>query len=256
MYRRVSRYAAPIFESSQETLAPTPPKEMEVFRTSNACKGDAHRLRLGKNGSKWLWAIHANPPLRASTRPTVAAALELWLHQYGAEISEESRSQAASLLQDWKNYQGPGPEWTDRRKRGLSQPPLPREKRVPAAPECPPTSQTKHKPYAVRVAPRARPAAEDRKDPPLRRPFRIPHPAPGAPHSRLGLYPPHRTTRVRLPVGHQIFPMSRLKARPMQVAGHMGSRCQNDYYGTTHSQGIRRSLAGHLFGHPGKPSPT
>ena len=47
---------------------------------------------------------HANPPLRASTRPTGAAALELWIQRYGEEITEESRSQAAQLLQERKEY--------------------------------------------------------------------------------------------------------------------------------------------------------
>ena len=140
----------------------SPPRELEITRTSNACKGDKHWLRLGKNGDKWLWAVHANPPLRASTRPTVATALELWLSRYGHEITPESHGQAVELLQTWKTYQGPGPDWTDRRKRGLSQPPLPREKRA--------TRLRLHKLPRPneRLAPRARPADDDRKDLPQR----------------------------------------------------------------------------------------
>ena len=50
--------------------------------------------------------VHANSPLRASTQPTAAAALELWPHQDGAEVTEVSRSWAACLLQTWNQYQG------------------------------------------------------------------------------------------------------------------------------------------------------
>ena len=141
-----------------------PPRELEIIRTSNACKGDNHWLRLGKNGDKWLWAVHANPPLRASTRPTVAAALELWISRYGHEITPESHGQAVELLKAWKNYQGPGPEWTDRRKRGLSQPPLPREKKATPMPELLTTPQLKRKASSTGPARRRRqkgPASED-----------------------------------------------------------------------------------------------
>ena len=91
----------------------------------------------------------------------MAAALELWIQRYGDEISEESRSQA---LREWKDYQGPGPEWTDRRKRGLSQPSLPREKRMPAASESPPASRMKRKATSTGPARRRRqkgPASEE-----------------------------------------------------------------------------------------------
>ena len=142
----------------------SPPRELEIIRTSNACKGDTHWLRLGKNGDKWLWAVHANPPLRASTRPTIAAALELWISRYGHEITPESHGQAVELLKAWKNYQGPGPEWTDRRKRGLSQPPLPREKKATPMPEPLTTPQLKRKASSTGPARRRRqkgPASED-----------------------------------------------------------------------------------------------
>ena len=89
--------------------------------------------------------MHANPPLRASTRPTIAAALELWLSRYGHEVTPESHGQAGVLLQAWKAYQEPGPEWTDRRKRGLSQPPFPREKKATPMPESTLTPQLKRK---------------------------------------------------------------------------------------------------------------
>ena len=90
---------APPREGLPAIAAHSPPRELEITRTSNACKGDTHWLRLGKNGDKWLWAVHANPPLRASTRPTVAAALELWITRYGHEITPESHGQAVELLQ-------------------------------------------------------------------------------------------------------------------------------------------------------------
>ena len=108
-----------------------PPRELAVVRTSPACKGETHFLRLGAHGEKWLWAIHGLPPLRVASRPTESQALELWISKHGHEITAESLHAARQLSAQWVTYNGPGQAWRDGRKRGLSQPQKPPPKRAP-----------------------------------------------------------------------------------------------------------------------------
>ena len=177
--------------------------------------------------------------------------MELWITRYGHEIAPESHGQAVELLQAWKNYQGPGPEWTDRRKRGLSHPPLPREKKATPMPEPLPTPQLKRKASSTGPAH----GDEDKKDPPQRtaqpRHRSLCH-APG-PSSSNGTNPPRDPESDSLSVRRRVCPPRR--ARPMQVARHLDLSRQDDCYRTAHSQGFRRSLAKHLSHPAGEPGP-
>ena len=68
-------------------------------------------------------------------------------------ITEENQESAKRLRQKWDAYAGPGPKWQDGRKRGLSQPIMPRDKKpVQARPDPIPTQQS---PRSAKLAPRA-----------------------------------------------------------------------------------------------------
>ena len=120
-----------VLPTSCETATPKPPRELTVVRTSPACAGDSHVLRLGSHKEQWLWAVHGLPPLRVASRPTESQALELWITKHGHEITEDSLQAARQLLDKWTLYNGPGQAWRDGRKRTLSQPPKPPAKKPP-----------------------------------------------------------------------------------------------------------------------------
>ena len=98
------------------TDSPKPPREITIVRTSPACRGDSQVLRPGAHGDKWLWAVHALPPLRVASRPTESLALDLWISKHGHEITPESLEAARQLLEKWVSYNGPGQTWRDGRK--------------------------------------------------------------------------------------------------------------------------------------------
>ena len=110
---------------------PKPPREITIVRTSPACRGDSQVLRLGSHGEKWLWAVHALPPLRVASRPSESLALDLWISKHGHEITPESLEAARQLLEKWVSYNGPGQTWKDGRKRALSQPADSQAKKTP-----------------------------------------------------------------------------------------------------------------------------
>ena len=111
--------------------SPKPPREITIVRTSPACRGDSQVLRLGSHGEKWLWAVHALPPLRVASRPSESLALDLWISKHGHEITPESLEAARQLLEKWVSYNGPGQTWRDGRKRALSQPADSQAKKTP-----------------------------------------------------------------------------------------------------------------------------
>ena len=117
--------------STSASDSPKPPREITIVRTSPACRGDSQVLRLGSHGEKWLWAVHALPPLRVASRPTESLALDLWISKHGHEITPESLEAARQLLEKWVSYNGPGQTWRDGRKRALSQPADPKAKKAP-----------------------------------------------------------------------------------------------------------------------------
>ena len=130
----------------QHPIHPNLPGRSPLFVLRLLAEETAKFFDWGAMGEKWLWAVHALPPLRVASRPTESLALDLWISKHRHEITPESLEAARQLLEKWVSYNGPGQTWRDGRKRALSHPAdLQAKKAPPQRATSNPPQQTKRK---------------------------------------------------------------------------------------------------------------